>query len=145
MTDCIVKVILTDAPLHTVKVTSPDKVTVKVEEQTTKIVRIFEGATGPAGPAGPPATLPPSLSLFLMWDALYPTHYKKFVYSLGVLTAINMYTDNTLTTQIFGKAFTYSLGVLTQIVVTRISDSSTETKNFGYSLGILDNIQVTQA
>ena len=87
---------------------------------------------------------PASLELFLAWEQSYPTNYHTFSYAVGVLTDIDIYADNTLAVHIFNKHFTYTLGVLTQIVVTRISDGSTETKNFTYTLGSLTSIQVTQ-
>ena len=145
MSDCIVKVILTDAPVQQVKISSPDKVTVKVTEESAKVIRILEGPPGPVGPAGPASALPDELKLFLMWDALYASHHLVYTYSLGNLTDIDMYQDNTLAVHVFNKSFIYSLGNLTQIVVTRIVDSSTETRDFTYTLGVLTSVDVVQA
>lgn len=153
----VVTIILTDAPIQQVKVSSPDKISVKVTEQTAKIIRVLEGpqgptgpqgATGPQGPVGPQgpaAVLPDSLRLFLMWDALYPSHHLVYTYTLGNLTSIDMYEDNTLAVHVFNKTFVYTLGVLTQIVVTRVLDSSTETRDFNYTLGNLTSVDVAQA
>lgn len=52
MSDCIVKVILTDAPVYQIKVTNPARTTVKVTEELTKIIRVFEGPQGVPGTGG---------------------------------------------------------------------------------------------
>lgn len=86
-----------------------------------------------------------SESLFLTWDILHPSYFKSFTYSAGNLTDIDLWTDNTETIHLFNKHFNYTLGVLTSIVITKISNSMTETRTFGYSGGVLISINVVQA
>lgn len=147
LNDCKVTVVLTKAPVVALKVVAAPVVDVSVSTPVTKIITIPVGPQGPPGPQGIPgsASLPPELELFLAWELANNSNFKTFTYSLGVLTDIDIYTDNTLTTQLFNKSFTYSLGVLTTVVITRIADSATETRSFVYSLGVLQSIDTVQA
>lgn len=106
------------------------------------------GATGPQGIQGIPGVdggQDPHLALFLFWDINHPTYFLKYVYIGAVLDRIDMYVDNTMAVKLMSKQFNYTSTVLTQIVITRISDSKTETKDFTYTLGVLTAQQVTQS
>lgn len=67
-------------------------------------------------------------------------YYKKLNYTLGDLTSVQIYTDNTMTTLQYTKTLTYTLGDLTSVVITRASDSATATKTLTYTLGNLTSV-----
>jgi hypothetical protein len=122
--------------------TPPEAIQVGLDQEPGLFPVVLQ--IGPPGPVGPPGTIPESLELFLMWDANYPSFYLTYTYLLGVLTDIDMWTDNTKTTKIFNKHFIYSGLNLTEIIITHISDGATETKQFTYSSGDIVAQQVTQ-
>ena len=68
-------------------------------------------------------------------------HYKELVYTGELLTQMNVWTDNTMTTKLFQIDYTYTGEQLTTVVVTRISDSATLTKTLAYTGDTLDSIE----
>lgn len=85
------------------------------------------------------------LEMELQYDFNNPSRYKEFVYSGGNLIQINVYTDSsTGATQLFVMDLTYDMDDnLIQSVLTRLSDSTTVTKDLSYDVnGVLVSIEV---
>jgi len=80
------------------------------------------------------------LSFDMARDISINSYYKKLTYSLGDLTTVEVFTDNTETTLQYTKALTYTLGDLTTVVITRFIDSATATKTLTYTLGNLTSV-----
>ncbi len=67
-------------------------------------------------------------------------YYKKLLYTLDDLTAVEIYEDNTETVLQYSKSLTYTMGDLTSVVITRAIDSATATKTLTYTLGNLTSV-----
>ena len=118
---------------------------IKTTEQERLVIR-ETGIPGPVGPPGPVGGISPELSLFLMWEQVHNSNFETFTYLPdGTLTDLDLWADDTLAVKVFNKYFNYVSGVLVSIVVTRISDGKTETKDFTYSSGVLVSKKVTQS
>jgi hypothetical protein len=68
-----------------------------------------------------------------------------YTYTGQKLTLLEIFTDATLVTKLFSKTLTYTGNNLTQIVLTRISDSSTLTVNYTYSGATLTSSTKSQS
>jgi hypothetical protein len=65
----------------------------------------------------------------------YSTYYHDPIYSGGKLTQIDIYTDDTKTTQLFTQVLTYSGDVVQSVVVTDLISGRVLTKTFdGFNL-----------
>lgn len=92
-------------------------------------------------------TLAEKLAIEMEMDfvAAKANYYKELSYTGDDLASIDIWTDVGKTEQIFGKVLTYTGGNLTQTVLTRVSDSTTLTKDLVYSQGNLTSVTVTVA
>jgi hypothetical protein len=72
-------------------------------------------------------------SLQFGWNYQNPHYYTQMIYTGSNVTEIIYWDSPSMVTQIFTKAMTYTSGLVTQVVLTRISDSATLTKNIAYS------------
>jgi len=101
------------------------------------------GATGPAGAQGPPGSNAAfdeydaaCLEMELSFSISNPNTLKETSYdNEGNLTNLSIYTSTEKTTKIFNKDFLYDPeGQLITILLTRISDNSTLTKEVSYNI-----------
>lgn len=69
-----------------------------------------------------------------------PSLHKILSYSDGNLTSIEVYNDNTLTTQLLDIQFTYTSGNLTQKVLTDVVSGRVLTVTYAYTDGNLTSI-----
>lgn len=88
-----------------------------------------------------PASLPESgfsdsgkliLELQLAFKVANSSHFKELIFTSGQLTNISIYTNSGKAIKLFNKNLTYASGLLSQVLLTRISDSKTITKNLIY-------------
>jgi hypothetical protein len=103
------------------------------------------GAIGPQGPPGPPGPsgFPDIAQMTLAIDLAYPSNYKVFTYSGGMVTDVDIYDSEAMVTHIFNKAFTYNVSnQITSVLLTRIADGTTLEKIFTYTAGAITDVQV---
>jgi hypothetical protein len=62
------------------------------------------------------------------------TNYKVLTWTLGQLTAIDIWETPAMLVQLFGKTFSYTGDQLDQTVLTRMSDSATLTRSLAYDI-----------
>lgn len=62
------------------------------------------------------------------------TNYKVLTWTLGQLTAIDIWTNPGMTVKLFNKVLSYTGDQLTSTVLTRITDSATLTKTLAYDI-----------
>jgi len=103
-----------------------------------------QGLTGPQGPIGPAGADGSdgaisivdvdTLELEMEFILSNLTNFKETIFTDGLLTNLSTYTTPIKTTKLFNKDFTYVAGQLTQLVLTRVSDSATLTKEFTYNI-----------
>lgn len=106
------------------------------------VVRGKSGAGGGTGVYSQAEKL--ALELEMSFKAANLSNYKEFTYTAGDLTGIDIYEDDTKAVKLFNKIFTCISGTLTQLVLTRVSDSATLTKDFNYDINEnLESIKVT--
>lgn len=79
-------------------------------------------------------------SIQLSWDYNNPHYYSELIYTGSNVTQINYWDSSSKVTKLFSKAITYSGGLVSQVVVTRISDGKTLTKNFAYSGSLVSSV-----
>ncbi len=81
-----------------------------------------------------------ALGFAMARDLATPTFSKELIYTLGVLTKINIWEDPSHTTKMYEKTLNYTLGVLTSVETKRMSDNAVFTKTLSYTLGTLTGV-----
>ena len=115
-----------------------------------------KGDQGDVGPDGPPGIQGPAgndgaftaadelaLEMEIAFKSANINNFRELIFTSGLLTNLSIYTDSGKSTKLFNKDLTYDVNdTLTTIVLTRISDSVTLTKNLIYNLdGSLKSIE----
>lgn len=107
---------------------------------------IVTRSKGPAGSGSSVYTSSEKLNMELemSFKAAKIDNYTEYGYTDGTLTSIDIWETAAKLVKLFGKAFTYNSGDLTKIVLTRVSDGATLTKDFTYSDGALSTMTQTK-
>jgi len=128
------------------------------EKQRVVVKKGPKGDVGPQGPAGAQGIQGPAgsdgadgamtivdvdtLEMEMAFTLTNLLNFKETSFTSGLLTNISTYTNSGKSIKLFNKDFIYdSNEILTTIILTRISDSNTLTKNLLYNIdGTLKSI-----
>ena len=132
-------------PNVTLLETDAFQVVVDVPADKEKVVT-KSGPIGPIGPTGPVGATGATgadgtmtaqqllnLELHLAFKLANITNFKETTFASGLMTNLSIYTNSSKAVKLFDKALSYNVGQLITIVITRITDSATLTKNLLYN------------
>jgi hypothetical protein len=107
---------------------------IEFEDGTTKSTKLPRQIVGSSGGTIITGGDSQYVDMELLFKSAYDTNYKQLTYTLGNITEINVWTNNTKSSLLFTKTISYLNGNITSISILDLTTAKNMTKNISYNI-----------